>query len=475
MNQRTIKKLLVANRGEIACRVFRTAQKMGISTVGVYTEEDAREPHAQGEAIPITSYLSTQEIIDAAKRCGADAIHPGYGFLSENPSLSQACKDEGIIFIGPSPETLILLGEKVQARETAKKLGIPVPEGWGPYEKPEEVLKAIDKLGFPAMLKAAAGGGGKGMRKLISSKSLMEEIESAMREAISAFGDPRLLVERYIYPARHVEVQVMGDGEKAIVLGERECSLQRRHQKIIEESPAPTISERLRSALRESAQKLIEHVHYENAGTVEFLVAPDESFFFLEVNARLQVEHPITEMVTGLDLVQLQISIAQGEALPKQENIQTEGHAIEARLNAEEPYRNFLPSPGHLLKISFPEGEPHLRIDWGLRHHVSDQYDPLIAKVIAWGSNREEARQRLLDGLERIVVLGVETNQTFLLQLLSSDFFIKGETYTTTLEEINWDRRPVPEILAQSAAAVFAGEIPAKPNLNPQLRRWRFL
>ncbi len=473
MANHEIKKLLIANRGEIACRISRTAQKMGIPTVGVYTDEDAQEPHAQGEAILITSYLNIKEIIDAAKQTGANAIHPGYGFLSENPALSQACEEAGLLFIGPTPETLVLLGEKAQARETAKKLGIPIPEGWGPLNNPEEVLNAIKKLGFPAMLKAAAGGGGKGMRTLTSSRNLKEEVESAMREAESAFGDARLLVERYVYPARHVEVQIMGDGKTVVVLGERECSLQRRHQKIIEETPAPTISEKLRTSLFQSARKLAEHVGYRSAGTVEFLVAPDESFFFLEVNARLQVEHPVTEMVTGLDLVQLQLAIAQGEPLPRQDDIRPKGHAIEARLNAEEPYRDFLPSPGPLLKTIFPENIPHLRVDWGLRHHISERYDPLIAKIIAWGNNREEARQTLLTGLEQTVVLGVETNQTFLIQLLSADFFINGETYTTTLQETNWGERPVPDILAQSASAVFAGEFPQKTKLPQPLHRWR--
>lgn len=453
---KSIKRLLVANRGEIACRVFRTCENMGIEGIAVFTQTDSGMPHTLSrESHFVSSYLSMDEIIAAAKKSKADGIHPGYGFLAENPAFARACAKNDLTWIGPSPEAMAAIGDKSKAREQAKVLGIPVSDGFGPFEEPKEIEKAAKDLGAPLMLKAAAGGGGKGMKKLLSLEGIAQQIETAQRETGAAFGDKRMIVERYIEPARHIEVQIFGDGKRAIALGERECSLQRRHQKIIEESPSPAVDEALRSQLFDSAVRLVESVGYKNAGTVEFLLGPNNKFYFLEVNARLQVEHPVTEMCTGLDLVKMQIEIATGGELMQQEDVKRKGHAIEARLNAEDPYNNFLPSAGRILKRHLES--PWTRVDTGLGNTVSTAYDSLIAKVISHSHSREEARTRLISGLKSIVILGIYSNQQFLMSILESDWFAKGETFTSTIDSLDMIVRELPEPLKLAAAVLLRG------------------
>lgn len=466
MSKRRIRRLLIANRGEIAQRVRRTARDMGIRTISVYTPSDAEMPHAQPdefhEVVPISSYLNIQEILEAARKTRADAIHPGYGFLSENPRFAAAVERAGIAFVGPSATSMRKVGDKAKARATAQALGIPVADGLGPFTDPKDVARAARDLGAPVMLKAVAGGGGKGMKKLLTLDDLDEIIASSQRETKAAFGDDALIVERYVFPARHVEVQVVGDGKRCIALGERECSLQRRHQKIIEESPSVAVDNPLRERLFDAARRIGEAVGYRNAGTVEFLVGPDGSYYFLEVNARLQVEHPVTEMCTGLDIVRMQLEIAMGAETPAQETIHPRGHAIEARLNAEDPWRSFLPSAGRVLVAQFPEGDG-MRVDSGIGPSVSTQYDSLIAKLIAHGRDREEARSRLIEMLEQTLVLGILTNAPYLVEVLRSEFFQRGETYTHTIDEFQPGERPITEAMKIRAACALRGVSPAPP------------
>lgn len=460
------KRILIANRGEIALRVMRTAHAMEFDTVGVFTPDDEGMPHTEPSerhsAVPIDDYLSIRSILKAAQDTGAQMIHPGYGFLSENPKFAAACEKAGVRFIGPPSQAMRAVGDKAKARATAQKLGIPVAEGLGPFRDAKEIEKAAKTLGAPVMLKAVAGGGGKGMKRLMTLDDLREVIATSQRETKSAFGDDALIVERYVFPARHVEVQVMGDGKRCIALGERECSLQRRHQKIIEESPSPGVDEELRQQLFKAAVALCEAVGYRSAGTVEFLVDADGGYYFLEVNARLQVEHPVTEMRTGLDLVRMQIEVAQGGSVPKQEQVSFNGHAIEARLNAEDPWRGFLPSAGRVLACRFPSGDG-MRVDSGVGSRVSSRYDSLIGKLIAHGATREEAREKLKRMLRQTVVLGVLTNQPFLIQLLESDFFQSGETFTHTIDGLDLGDRPLPEPLLTAAADALRGFEPPGP------------
>ncbi len=467
-----ISKILVANRAEIACRIHRTADAMGIKTVAIFTDSDKDSPHHSvlNESYQVSSYLSMDEIIEISKKSGADAIHPGYGFLSENPQFSKKVLDSGINFIGPKPESIEAIGDKSKAREIAKSLNIPVSDGLGPFTNIEEVKNAIKQIGMPLMLKAAAGGGGKGMKRILDAKDLDEIIKSSQRESKAAFGDDRLIVERYIHPARHIEVQIFGDGRKCVALGERECSLQRRHQKIIEESPSTAISESTRKKLFESAIKIGEAVGYINAGTCEFLLGPNEQFYFLEVNARLQVEHPVTEMCTGLDLVRLQIEIANGNSLPSQNEIQSTGHAIEARLCAEDPWNEFLPSAGQILRLHWPE---NVRIDTGVGEKINTNFDPMIAKIIAHGSDREDARIKLIEALRQLVILGISTNQAYLIQLLESEEFTNGQTYTSTVDENGVGERPTLKELALAAAITFRGDAQQGNEMFETVGNWR--
>lgn len=457
MPARKISKLLVANRGEIACRVFRTAERMGIRTCAVFTEHDEGAPHTEREAMQIGDYLDIEQVLAAALKLQADAIHPGYGFLAENPAFAEACEGEGIVFLGPTASTMRAIGDKSEARKTVIALGVPTSEGLGPFTSVEEIEAAARSLGPPLMLKAAAGGGGKGMKRIEHLEGIRDLIESAQRETNAAFGDSRMIVERYIHPARHVEVQIMGDGARCIALGERECSLQRRHQKIIEESPSPAVSKELRQRLMAAAIKIGEHTGYRSAGTVEFLLDSEGGFYFLEVNARLQVEHPVTELITGLDLVQMQIEVAGGVSLPKQEDIRFRGHAIEARLNAEDPYAEFLPSSGRVLRLQWPEGVDGIRIDTGIGATVSSRYDSLLAKLIAHAEDREAARKKLVDALKATVLLGLNTNQGFLVDLLESPEFVSGRFSTSTIDNMDIVTPPTPDAAIAAACALLRG------------------
>jgi acetyl/propionyl-CoA carboxylase alpha subunit len=446
-------KVLVANRGEIACRILRTLDEMGIPSVAVFTEPDRDAPHVHlaDEAVPLGAperYLSPEALIGAATKSGATALHPGYGFLSQSAAFARSCAAAGVTFIGPSAEAMEALGDKRASRAAAQRLGIPVIPGAMDADLLSAALDTADRLGYPVLLKAAGGGGGRGMRLARGRAELEEAHEAAKREGTASFADGRLVLEKYISPARHVEVQILGDGRDALAVGERECSLQRRYQKVVEEAPAARIGAETRRALGEAAARLARDCGYRSAGTVEFLVAADGSFYFLEVNTRLQVEHPVTEMITGVDLVRAQIEIAQGRPLPVP--VTPRGHAIEARLNAEDPYHGFLPQSGPVLVLEWPQ-RPGVRIDCGLRAglSVTTHYDSLLAKIIAWGSDREQARRRLADTLREMVLLGIRTNQSFLIQILESPWFVAGETFTTTLESQAWTEPPMPaEILA---------------------------
>ncbi|MBI4233305.1 MAG: ATP-grasp domain-containing protein, partial [Chloroflexi bacterium] len=385
----------------------------------------------------------------------AGAVHPGYGFLAENPAFPQACREAGLVFIGPPPEAMRLMGDKVHARALARSLGVPIVPGSPHCETMEQIHKAAEQTGFPLLLKAAGGGGGRGMRKVLRIEELEEAARSAQREAVSAFGDPRLLVERLVDSARHVEVQIVGDSRGQVVaLGERECSLQRRYQKIVEEAPSPVVTPTLRARLLDAATRLGEAAGYQNAGTIEFLVGPDLDFFFMEMNTRLQVEHPVTEAVLGVDLVRMQIEVALGLPLSITGPLPPRGHAMEARLYAEDAYRGFLPATGKLLLLRWPH-LPGLRVDTGVTEgqEIVPFYDPLLAKVIAWGVDREQARRRLVAALQQTVLLGLTTNQGFLIDLLESAPLVNGMTFTTTVDALAL-KPPPPSDLAVVAAAL---------------------
>lgn len=438
----TINKLLVANRGEIAIRVFRTCKKMGIATVAVFSDADRDAlfvKHAD-EAISIggfgasESYLVQDKIIEAAKRTGADAIHPGYGFLSENESFAERCEKEGIIFVGPNAQAINAMGDKIRAKDIMQKHDVPVVPGYdGKVQSLATLKKKALEIGFPVLLKASAGGGGKGMRIVRDEKSLEKEIEGAKREALNAFGDDTLLLEKYFDSARHIEFQIMGDKHGNVIhLFERECSIQRRYQKIIEESPSPVMTTELRERMSTAALKAAKAIKYDNAGTVEFIVDDKLNFYFLEVNTRLQVEHPVTEMITGLDLVKLQIEVAQGLPLPvKQDEVKQNGHSIECRLYAEDPANNFLPATGKILAYS-PDETACTRYDSGIESGsvIDIHYDPMIAKVITWGETRSEAMRKMKHSLKKTVLLGITSNKNFLIDILNHPEFAEGKFNT---------------------------------------------
>ncbi|MGY6661209.1 MAG: acetyl/propionyl/methylcrotonyl-CoA carboxylase subunit alpha [Glycocaulis sp.] len=447
-----ITKLLIANRGEIACRVIRSARQMGIATVAVYSDADANAPHVKmaDEAVHIgpsparESYLIAERIIQAAKDTGADAIHPGYGFLSENAAFARACAKNGIIFVGPSPEAIEAMGLKDRAKALMEEAGVPVTPGYHGDNQDADFLKEqADKIGYPVLIKAVAGGGGKGMRKVEKSADFAAALESCRREAASSFGDENVLIEKYITSPRHIEVQVFGDSHGQVVhLFERDCSLQRRHQKVLEEAPAPGMSEEVREAMCSAAVRAAQAVNYAGAGTVEFIVDGSgelraDGFYFMEMNTRLQVEHPVTEMVTGLDLVRLQLEVAAGGRVPAQDEITLSGHAIEARLYAEDPVTGFLPSTGVLERLDLPEGREGVRVDSGVEQggEVTMFYDPMIAKIIAQGGDREEAIERLIDAIDSDVgVWPVRTNAGFLRRALAHPDFGAGDVYTGFIE-----------------------------------------
>ena len=455
--------LLIANRGEIACRVIRTARAMGLRTVAVYSDADRDARHVQladtalriGTGPARDSYLDIAKVIDACKRSGAGAVHPGYGFLSENADFARACREAGIVFVGPSPEAIDALGHKAAAKQRAESIGVPCLPGYaGKAQDNHTLIGEAKRIGAPLMIKASAGGGGRGMRRCddvgadSESAALEQLIESARAEALASFGNGDLLLERLVEEARHVEVQVFGDTHGgAIHLGERDCSTQRRNQKILEEAPAPGVSAELRARMGEAAVKLVREVGYVGAGTVEFLLTPDGEFHFLEMNTRLQVEHPVTEAITGLDLVEWQLRIARGEPIPlQQSDICWQGHAIEARLCAEDAFNGFAPQAGAVAHWSVPAGEG-IRVDHGMvaQPTIPPYYDSMVAKVIAYGADREQARGRLLRALAGSSVLGLVTNRDYLLQALAAPAFATPKLATRWLGEASpaWSaRRP---------------------------------
>jgi acetyl-CoA carboxylase biotin carboxylase subunit len=441
------KKILIANRGEIAVRIARACREMGITSAAVFSDADRAALHVRlsdeayriGPAPSRESYLRIDKLMEIARRAGCDALHPGYGFLAENPSLARACKANNITFIGPSAEAMEQLGSKTAARQLAAAAGVPmVPGTKDPIENLNDAGAIARELGYPVLLKAVAGGGGKGMRLVAADSEMAAAWRDAASEAQNAFGDARLYLEKYVDRPRHIEIQIVGDAHGRIVhLGERECSVQRRHQKVIEESPSPIMTPELRRAMGEAAVRLAKDAGYTNAGTVEFLVDAQSNFYFLEVNTRLQVEHPVTEMVTGLDLVKLQIRVAAGEPLPfSQEDVKLSGHAVECRLYAEDPGNHFFPSPGTILSRRAPSG-PGIRLDDGVYEGfiVSTEYDPMLGKLISWGQDRAEAIARLERALEEHSVTGIKTNSGLLLGILRDPEFRRGEIYTRWLDE----------------------------------------
>ena len=442
------KKVLVANRGEIAVRIIRACRELGINTVAVYSEADRRALHVRyadeayllGPAPSRESYLRADKIIDIARKCGADAVHPGYGFLAERDDFAAACADAGITFIGPRPSSIAAMGDKAEARATVIKAGVPVVPGTEDVGNltDDELLAKAPQIGFPLLIKATAGGGGKGMREVKSLEEMPSLLQSARREAESAFGDGNVYLEKLLENARHIEIQIMADTHGNVIhLGERECSIQRRHQKLLEEAPSAAIDSELREKMGSVAVKAAQAVDYANAGTIEFLLDKENNFYFLEMNTRLQVEHPVTEMITGIDIVKEQIRVARGRVLSyAQSDVQFNGHAIECRINAEDPYDNFLPSTGRITHSIIPTG-PGVRIDTGVYpgFEITPFYDPMIAKLIVWGETRAQAILRMRRALEEYRVVGVRTNIPFHQTLMDSHRFMGGQYDTRFVEE----------------------------------------
>ncbi len=474
MRTKSFNRVLVANRGEIALRVMRTCRAMGISSVAVYSDADARAPHVRlaDEAVHIgpaqskDSYLNIEKIIDAAKRTRAEAIHPGYGFLSENAEIAQACEAAGITFIGPPADAIRKMGLKNTARRLMAETGVPIVPGYdGEDQSLVTLRKNAEAIGLPVLIKASAGGGGKGMRVVREAHQLEDAIDAARREAEKAFGDGTLLLEKYIDPARHVEIQILGDHHGNLIhLFERECSIQRRHQKIVEESPSPAVGSELRQHICDAAVAVGRAIGYTNAGTVEFILAPSGEFYFIEVNTRLQVEHPVTEMITGLDLVKLQIEIAEGKPFSfAQADVKQTGHAIEARLYAEDPTNRFLPATGTLLEWDVPESTAGIRIDAGVDRgaEVGIHYDPMLAKLIAHGSDRETARRKLAHGLRSLFAPGVQTNRAFLINVIGHPEFASGAYHTgfvdRHLDQLITQTNESEDLIAASVVAFYIG------------------
>jgi acetyl-CoA/propionyl-CoA carboxylase biotin carboxyl carrier protein len=472
--------VLVANRGEIAVRVIRTLRSLGVRSVAVFSDADAGARHVReadtavriGPAPAAESYLSIERLLDAATRTGAQAVHPGYGFLAENAGFAQACAEAGLVFIGPPPSAISLMGDKIRAKETVRAAGVPVvPGSSGSGLSDEELAAAAREIGMPVLLKPSAGGGGKGMRLTRVESALMDEIAAARREARASFGDDTLLVERWIDRPRHIEIQVLADGHGNVVhLGERECSLQRRHQKIIEEAPSVLLDEATRAAMGEAAVQAARSCGYRGAGTVEFIVPGTDpsQYYFMEMNTRLQVEHPVTELITGLDLVEWQLRVAAGERLTfTQDDITLTGHAIEARICAEDPSRGFLPSGGTVLRLQEPQGEG-VRTDSGLSEgsEVGSLYDPMLSKVIAYGPDRPTALRKLRAALADTVTLGVPTNAGFLRRLLAHPAVVSGEMDTGLVEREAEGLVPagVPDEVYEAAAAVRAAALAPRPD-----------
>jgi 3-methylcrotonyl-CoA carboxylase alpha subunit len=446
MTSKKLKRLLVANRGEIVCRIARTARRLGWTTIAVYSDADrgakhereADEAYYLGGSPAAQSYLDQRKLIEVALKVRADAVHPGYGFLSENAEFAQACIDAGLVFVGPPPAAIRAMGSKSASKAAMAAVGVPVAPGYhGADQSPERLAAEAQRAGFPLIIKASAGGGGKGMQVVHSAGEVAAAVESAQRLARTAFGDDRLLLERYFPSARHVEVQVFADAHGGMAaLHDRDCSVQRRHQKIIEEAPAPGLSAEVRSAMAQAAMTAARAVGYVGAGTVEFLVDPEHNFYFMEMNTRLQVEHPVTELITGVDLVEWQLNVARGERLPAgAERMVPRGAAVEARLYAEDPARDYLPSVGRITHLEWPALGPHLRLDTGVDagDEVSPFYDPMLGKVIAWGESRAEACDLLAEALEKLEISGVATNRALLASILADDEFQRGGVGTDFL------------------------------------------
>jgi acetyl-CoA carboxylase biotin carboxylase subunit len=462
------KKILIANRGEIAVRVIRACHEMGIAAVAVYSDVDRASLHVRkaDEAYPLggssasESYLNIQKILDAAARSGAEAIHPGYGFLSENAKFARACAEAGVKFIGPTADAMDAMGSKTKARQAMEKAGVPfVPGTSRGLESLEQAEEVAARIGYPVMLKAAAGGGGKGMRLVHSSGELKSALEGARSEAERSFGDGEVYIEKAIVNPRHIEMQVLADEHgHTVYLGERECSLQRRHQKVVEEAPSPVVDADMRRGMGEVAVRVAEAAAYTNAGTVEFLVDQQKNFYFLEMNTRLQVEHPVTELITGLDLVHLQIHIANGERLPfKQEDVAIRGHAIECRVYAEDPDNNYFPSPGEITLLLTPSG-PGIRVDGGVYQgwRVPLEYDPLLAKLVGYGTDRKQAIERLTRALEEYFVGGIKTNLSLFRRILGHPDFRAAKMDTGFLDRMMKQKVDSPASAEDTEAAVIA-------------------
>ncbi len=448
MTTKMFKKILIANRGEIACRVMKTANKMGIKTVAVYSEADTEARHVQmadeavciGPAPSRESYLVMDRIIQACKDTGAEAVHPGYGFLSENEQFARRCEEEGIIFIGPKHQSIAAMGDKIASKKLALEAKVNTIPGFNEaIEKAEEAVKIAQGIGYPVMIKASAGGGGKGLRVAFNDKEAFEGFTACRTEALNSFGDDRVFIEKFVEGPRHIEIQVLGDAHGNIVyLGERDCSIQRRHQKVIEEAPSPFIDPATRKAMGEQAVALARAVNYQSAGTVEFVVGKDKSFYFLEMNTRLQVEHPVTEGITGLDLVEQMIRVAAGEKLAfKQEDVKLDGWSMECRINADDPFRNFLPSTGRLVKYRPPEAVGGVRVDTGVYEggEIPMHYDSMIAKLIVHGKDRTEAIEKMRAALNDFVIRGIHSNIPFQAALLQHPRFISGDFTTGFIAE----------------------------------------
>lgn len=482
-----IKKILVANRGEIALRVLKTAKEMDIKVVTIFAEDDKNLPHAlfSDEAYSLGSgtlaetYLNKQKIIDIAKKSGADAIHPGYGFLSENEEFARLVEKSGIIFIGPTPESIVLMGDKIGSKKALEKIKVPLTPGYhGDDQSEEHLMKEAKKIGYPILIKASAGGGGKGMRIVHQDSELLESIQGAKSEGLKSFGSDKVLIEKYVLNPRHIEVQLMSDTHgNHLHFFERECSIQRRYQKVVEETPAPNMSQELRLKICETAVEIAKGINYRGAGTVEFIMSQDGNFYFMEMNTRLQVEHPVTEMVTGHDLVKYQIMVAQGDKLPvTQKEIKQTGSAIECRIYAEDPDNNFMPSIGLIERIGTPTLRD-VRLDCGFLDgtEVGVNYDPMLAKLIVWGESREIAIQKSIKSLDEVLFLGVKTNRDYLKRILGHKEFIKGHTHTHFIPDYKEELKPVEvttELKAKLLAAFLLGGKKALVPANGKITPW---
>jgi len=497
------KKILIANRGEIAVRILRACRELGIQSVAVFSEVDRKSLHVRladdayaiGPAASRESYLRIDKLIDVARRAGCDAVHPGYGFLAENPALPRACNEAGITFIGPPAEAMEALGSKTAGRQLARRVEVPTVPGTNDPTDKSQAQTMAQGMGYPVLLKAVAGGGGKGMRLVHNDAEFESAFRDASSEAANAFGDGRLYLEKYLDRPRHIEIQILADAHGRVVsLGERECSVQRRHQKVIEEAPSPIVTPELRRKMSEAAVRLARAGGYVNAGTMEFLVDQHLNFYFLEVNTRLQVEHPVTEQVTGLDLVKLQIAIAAGHRLPfAWESITPRGHAMEVRLYAEDPENNFFPSPGKILSHHVPGGAG-IRLDEGVYEGwtVPNDYDPLLSKLVAWGNSREETIARLRRALDEYTITGIRTNAGFFRRILEEPEFLRGEIHTRWLDEFLRRPRAASPVSpadqdahskeARSAAAIAAAiwqanqsatQSPAASSDSESVSRWK--